>query len=94
MPYLSNSNQAFIDEMLVGLQCKDNDVKIYYTLDGSEPDTSSNPYTSPFRVNQTTTIKAMACKDGAMPSYTFTAVVEKKELKPAMSISENKLVNA
>lgn len=37
---------------------------IYYTTNGSTPTTSSTLYTSAFSVNQTTTIKAIAVKDG------------------------------
>ena len=37
---------------------------IVYTTDGSDPDASSTPYTTPVTVSSTTTIKAAAIKDG------------------------------
>lgn len=37
---------------------------VYYTTDGTEPTTSSSIYSSPINVSQTTTIKAIAVKDG------------------------------
>lgn len=37
---------------------------VYYTLDGSEPTAASQQYTEPFTVDKTTTIKAIAIRDG------------------------------
>ena len=93
MPYLSNQTPAFIDETKVYICCDDESAKVYYTLDGSEPDKTSMEYTNPFKVNQSTTIKAKAFKYGALPSYTVTTVMEKKLLKPELAISDDELEN-
>lgn len=37
---------------------------VYYTTDGSAPTSDSNVYSEPFTVNATTTVKAIALKDG------------------------------
>lgn len=37
---------------------------VYYTTDGTEPSASSMEYTAPFTITETTTVKAVAVKDG------------------------------
>lgn len=46
-------------ENMVTLSAGDRNAKIYYTLDGSEPSTSSNCYTEPFELASRGTVKAI-----------------------------------
>jgi hypothetical protein len=46
---------------------------IYYTLDGSEPTTQSNLYTSPIEITRTTTLKVMAEDQAGNQSEVFAA---------------------
>ena len=45
------------------------DAKIYYTLDGSEPDMNSKEFKSPFKIDKDCIIKAIAYCDGYKPGY-------------------------
>lgn len=46
---------------------------VYYTTDGSRPTTASAVYSQPFALSKTTVIRAMAVKNGSLPSETVTA---------------------
>ncbi len=44
------------------------DGEIYYTLDGSDPGPGSTPYTGPITLTETGVIRAVAVREGALPS--------------------------
>lgn len=48
------------EEGTVTITCSRDDVKIYYTLDASEPTTESSQYEAPFKLNRNALVKARA----------------------------------
>ena len=58
------------------IACATGGASVYYTTNGDTPTTSSTAYTAPFEISATTTVKAIAVKDGldnsAVASETFT----------------------
>ncbi|MEI8224808.1 MAG: sugar-binding domain-containing protein, partial [Bacteroidota bacterium] len=56
--------------------------KIFYTTDGSEPDENSRQYSEPFKLSQTTTIKAYTKWEDAQ-SRVVSYQIEKKDAMPA-----------
>jgi putative alpha-1,2-mannosidase len=63
-PYFIAPSPNFKDN--ISLQMKDIDeaANIYYTLDGSAPSAGSKLYTGPVTISASTTVKAIAIKDG------------------------------
>lgn len=53
----------------------DEGMKIYYTLDGTDPTTASTEYTAPFEVYATTTVKAIAYNEATSVSSLITTTV-------------------
>lgn len=52
------------DGIEISMHTEVNNLKIYYTLDGSEPTETTSLYESPFLIKSSSTIKARAFKDG------------------------------
>ncbi len=67
-PTSSIPTGTYSDTQLVTLKSDTENAKIYYTLDGTEPTLDSNLYSGPFKVKETTTIKAIAVYEGMYDS--------------------------
>lgn len=80
MPVIEVASKKFNEEFTTSITAS-NGADIYYTLDGSDPTTESTKYTVPITISETTTLKAMAVKNGqfskvAEAKYTFSTVLE------------------
>lgn len=69
----------FTEPMEVSLSCAIDGATIHYTTDGSEPTKESAVYTGPFTITETTTVKAIAVKEGMNDSKVVEATYTKVE---------------
>jgi len=53
---------GFNQDPVINMNCRTKDAKVYYTLDGTEPNLNSEHYSQPFHINQSEIIKARAFK--------------------------------
>ena len=61
-PVISPSGGTFSAPVTVSINCTTGGATIYYTVDGATPNTTSEEYSVPFVVTETTTVKAIAVK--------------------------------
>lgn len=61
-PSFSPAAGTYVGTVTVSLSAGDG-ASIYYTLDGTDPTTSSTAYTAPFTLTETTTVKAIAADE-------------------------------
>ena len=72
-PTFTPADETFSGSTEVTISCATTGAEIYYTLDGSVPSkTNGTKFTSAIKLESTTTIKAIAVKDGAKPSEIVT----------------------
>lgn len=71
---------TFVDKLTVTVSCSTEGATIYYTKNGSEPTTGSDKFpTEGVTLTETTTLKAIAVKDGLDNSEVVTATYTKLE---------------
>lgn len=80
------SGEIFSDDIDVEIACATDGVTIYYTTDGEDPTTSSDVYTTALNFTETTTLKAMAVKEGSNNSAVATATYTKMATVPGYEI--------
>lgn len=73
IPTFSPEAGTYTSAQDVTINCATEDATIYYTTDGNDPTASSSIYSDPINVSETTTIKAIAVKDGMTNSAVATA---------------------
>jgi len=73
-PTATPTGGNFTSAQRVTLSCATEGAAIRYTTNGTTPTTSSSRYTTPINIDQTTTLKAIAVKNGMNNSDVMTAV--------------------
>jgi hypothetical protein len=65
------------------------DSRIFYTLDGSAPDTTDSEYTAPLAIGRTMVLKAFSVKPGHLPArpVTHTYFINESSELPVISLS-------
>lgn len=76
------SGATFYPSTNVTLACATENATIYYTTDGTDPTDASPEYTAPIAISTTTTIKAIAYKQGIDPSAIVSAIYTYEEPPP------------
>jgi putative alpha-1,2-mannosidase len=82
-PYFDYPSITFKQPIKVAVASIDSAVSIHYTLDGTEPGVSSPKYTDTLTLSETTTLKAIAIKDGRhsyITSGTFTKINDQTKI--------------
>jgi len=74
-PAISPASGTYSSAQTVTITDATSGSSIFYTIDGSQPTTSSTPYTSAFTVSSTTTVKAIATAPNFLQSSTATSVI-------------------
>ena len=72
------SGTTFTSSQKITISCATEGAAIYYTTDGTEPTTASTLYNGAFTITATTTIKAIAVKEGMADSPAATAAYTKR----------------
>lgn len=77
---------TYSENQSVELNCPTDGATIYYTTDGTDPTTSSTEYAGAISVTKTTTIKAIAIKDGLTDSGIASATYTLKCATPTITV--------
>jgi polygalacturonase len=78
-PHVFPSDQFFNDKIKVELTTSTEGAHIYYTTDGTTPDNTSFKYRQPITINEKTNLRAIATKEGLVPSEISASKFEKIE---------------
>ncbi len=75
-PVISPAGGSFDEAQTITITCETEDVDIYYSLDGTDPDQTSTLYLSPFNLASSATVKAKAYKEDWQESEIVSEIYE------------------
>lgn len=76
-PVIDGGAMSFRGSKRISIGSAQKGTRYFYTLDGTSPSLSSREFTTPFMVNETTTVKAIAVGSTGETSYVTTAIFKK-----------------
>lgn len=79
-PVISPESGEFKNSIAVKINCDTKGAVIYYTTNGQQPSIASQIYTGPFELTSTSTVRAIAVKDGYHQSDVVTARYTKEKV--------------
>ena len=77
-PSISPASQGFATSIQVSITDTTPNSSIFFTTDGSTPTSGSTPYSAPFTLTTTTTVKAIATAAGMLPSSVASVTYTKE----------------
>ena len=86
----------FKDSKTIEITSNTEGATIYYTTDGTDPSESSIQYTGPFTITETTTVKAIAIKDGIASAFseaTYSLVVNQPTSTVSAILTSDEIKN-
>lgn len=75
-PKIELSESISVEPVMVTLSGQEEGSKLYYTLDGSEPDENAPFYTEPLILDESTELAVKAFKEGKEPSFTKNEFID------------------
>ena len=96
-PVINPASGTYYEPIQVSMSCTTPDAVIYYTTNGSDPDSNSPVYTEPFTASNNMTVKAIAVKDGlasdmVTANYEFVTPNRVGCLGDAMTLPDGEVV--
>ena len=89
MPTFSPAAGTYYEAQTVTIACTTSGASIYYTIDGTTPSPDAGTlYSSPITISETTTVKAIAVKEGMNNSSVATATYIIQDAPSTMTIAE------
>ena len=97
-PTFSPAEGTYNEAQTVTIACETDGATIYYTLDGTDPTPNSTVYSDAITISETTTVKAIATKEGmndseiATATYTIEIVVPQDPTTYTLITNANALI--
>ncbi len=88
-PLIKADTDLFKDSLAISLDLNFKNVELYYTTDGSDPDSNALLYEGPFVIDKTTMVKAISMKEG----WVSSELTSRQFLQSKYDVAEVKLSN-